>query len=364
MRPAAPITRVEASAFVVPTEGPEADGTLTWDHTTLVVAEVTAGGVTGLGYTYAHRCVPALVRETLAPAVLGLDALDVAAAYEAMARAGRNLGRPGLASMALSAVDVALWDLKGRLLDLPLVKLLGQVRASVAAYGSGGFTNYPAARLQEQLASWVAQGLTAVKMKVGADPEADPERVRAARAAIGPEAALVVDANGAHTAQRALAQAARFAEAGVTWFEEPVSSQDVDGLRLVRTRAPAGMEIAAGEYAWDLEAFRRLLEAGAVDVMQPDATRCGGVTGFLRAAHLCEAFGVPVSAHTAPTLHTSLCCAVGQARHVEYFHDHARLEALLFDGARIPVGGVLRPDPSRPGLGFELERADAARFAV
>jgi L-alanine-DL-glutamate epimerase-like enolase superfamily enzyme len=274
----------------------------------------------------------------------------------------RNLGRPGIASMAISAVDNALWDLKAKLLDVPLVKLLGAGRASVPIYGSGGFTSYPLARLQEQLGGWVARGIARVKMKIGTHPADDLERVRAARQAIGPHAELFVDANGAYSRKQALAFAEKFAELGVAWFEEPVSSDDLEGLRLLRDRAPAGMDIAAGEYGYDLCYFRRMLEAGAVDVLQADATRCGGITGLLQVASLCQARSLPLSAHCAPALHMHPGCALLPMRHLEYFHAHARIEGLLFDGAVAPVNGELRPDLSRPGLGMELKHRDAARF--
>jgi len=266
--------------------------------------------------------------------------------------------------MAISAVDAALWDLKARLLNLPLVTLLGAVREGVAVYGSGGFTSYSHAQLQKQLAGWVADGITRVKMKIGTDPAADAERVRRAREAIGPNTELFVDANGAYTRKQALAFAETFTEYGVSWFEEPVSSDDLEGLRLLRDRAPTGMNIAAGEYGYDLFYFRRMLDAGAVDVLQADATRCAGITGFLRVGALCEARPLPLSAHCGPSLHAHPCCAVGPVRHVEYFHDHVRIEHMMFDGALTPVNGALRPDLSRPGLGLEFKRADAERYVV
>src|SRR5918996_131588 len=268
-----------------------------------------------------------------------------------MVGAVRNLGRQGIAANAIAAVDVALWDLKARLLDLPLASLLGAYRDAVPVYGSGGFTSYPIERLQAQLAGWVGQGIRMVKMKVGSEPRADPGRVRAAREAIGPHAELFVDANGAYDRKRALAFAEQFAGHGVSWFEEPVSSDDLAGLRLMRDRAPAGMDITAGEYGYDLHYFRRMIEAGAVDVLQPDATRCLGVTGFIDAAALCRCNGLPLSAHTAPAIHLHLCCAAETARHLEYFHDHVRIEEMLFEGAQKPHHGRLRPDLSRPGLG-------------
>ncbi|MFN2492596.1 MAG: enolase C-terminal domain-like protein, partial [Pyrinomonadaceae bacterium] len=199
----------------------------------------------------------------------------------------------------------------------------------------------------------------------GSHPSDDLDRVRAAREAIGPTTELFVDANGAYSRKQALAFAERFAaDYGVSWFEEPVPSDDLEGLRLLRDRAPAGMDIAAGEYGYDLLYFRRMLEGNAVDVLQVDASRCAGITGFLRAAELCEANSIPLSAHCAPSLHVHPCCALTPVQHVEYFHDHARIEQMLFDGTLTPVDGELRPDLSRPGLGLELKRLDVARFAV
>jgi L-alanine-DL-glutamate epimerase-like enolase superfamily enzyme len=361
---AVPVEEVEVSAYRIPTDLPEADGTYRWDRTTLVLVEATAGGKTGLGYSYADTGTATLIRDLLAGAVRGRDAIDVPGSWSAMGAAVRNLGRPGIASMAISAVDAALWDLKARLLDLSLVALLGAVRETVDVYGSGGFTSYSIAQLRKQLGDWVGAGIPRVKMKVGTHPEDDLGRVRAAREAIGPEAELFVDANGAYNRKQALALAGAFAELGVRWFEEPVSSDDLEGLRLIRDRAPAGMEIAAGEYGYTSWYFRRMLEAGAVDVLQADATRCAGISGFLRVGALCEARSLPLSAHCGPSLHAHPCCTLPSVRHIEYFHDHERIEHMLFDGAATPVGGALRPDRARPGMGLEFKRKDAARFLV
>ena len=351
-----PVERIEVSAYTLPTDFPESDGTLEWDSTTLVLVEATAGGERGLGFTYAGTSSARLIRDRLAEVVRGRDALAVPGAWAAMVSAVRNLGRPGVASTAIAAVDAALWDLKARLLGLPLVRLLGAVRESVPVYGSGGFTSYSADQLREQLGGWVAEGISRVKMKVGRDPQSDVARVRAARAAIGPQAELFVDANGAYTRKQALAFAEAFAGSGVT--------DDLQGLRLLRDRGPAGMDIAAGEYGYDLFYFRRMLAAGAVDVLQADATRCAGITDFLRVGALCEAEPIPLSAHTAPSIHAHPCCALTPVAHVEYFHDHARIERMLFDGALAPRGGSLWPELSRPGLGLDFKHADAARFAV
>lgn len=356
------IGRVRASAYHVPTNLPEADGTLGWDSTTLIIAEVEAGGETGLGYTYGTTATAAVIDDLLKVVVEGEDPMAVPRIWEGMTRAVRNQGRPGISSMAIAAVDNALWDLKAKLLNLSLVTLLGQVRKSVPIYGSGGFTTYTILQLQEQLARWVEKGIPRVKMKIGPDLESHLERVRSAREAIGAEAELFVDANSALSRKKALYFMEASAEDGVRWLEEPLPPEDLEGMRLLCERAPACIEIADGEYGYDLPYFRRMLEAGAVDVLMPDATRCAGITGFLRTAALCESFRIPMSSHCAPLLHMHLGCAVGPIRHMEYFHDHVRIEKLFFDGMPQPVDGALAPDVSRVGLGVELKRADIIPF--
>jgi L-alanine-DL-glutamate epimerase-like enolase superfamily enzyme len=361
----APVEAVEVAAYTVPTDAPEADGTLSWESTTIVVVHARAGGEAGVGYTYADVSTAKLVQSKLAGVVKGKDAHAPQASWLAMVGAIRNLGRPGISSMAIAAVDLALWDLKARLLGLPLCKLLGMAHDRVPVYGSGGFTAYPMARLQEQLAGWVARGIPRVKMKVGSVPEDDPARVRCAREAIGPNAELFVDANGAYSRKQALALADRFrADARVSWFEEPVSSDDLEGLRLLRDRAPSGMNIAAGEYGYDAGYFARMLEAGAVDVQQADVTRCAGITELLRVDGLCRARSIPLSLHCGPAIHLHPGLALGQLVHLEYFHDHVRIEHLLFDGVLAPRQGALHPDLSRPGNGLELKRSEAERYAA
>lgn len=364
IRTEAKIGTVEARAYQIPTDGPEADGTLSWNSTTLVLVEVSGGGKQGVGYTYAHACIVPLIRDTLGKVIEGHDAFDIPAAYWSMQRLIRNLGRSGLVMMAISAVDAALWDLKAKLLDLPLVKLLGAVWDEIEIYGSGGFTNYPDDRLKEQFAHWTSEdGCRAVKMKVGRDPGRDPQRVRAARSAIG-DAALFVDANGAYSRRQALGLAERFGEAGVTWFEEPVTSDDLEGLRLLRQRTPPAMDIVAGEYLATAVDFERMLSSGAVDIQQADISRCGGISGFIQAATLCQTHQTDLSGHCAPALHLHAAAAAERLRNLEWFYDHVRIEHMLFDGVPEPHDGRIRPDLSRPGLGLEFKRQDAERFAM
>jgi L-alanine-DL-glutamate epimerase-like enolase superfamily enzyme len=295
--------------------------------------------------------------------------MDVAGAQDAMCRAVRNAGRPGIASCAISAVDLALWDLKARLLQLPLARLIGSVRDEVPVYGSGGFTTYHDTHLATQLSGWVhGQNIPRVKIKIGESwgraAQRDLARVRHAREVIGPHTELYVDANGAYTRKQAVRLGrALAAEYGVGWYEEPVSSDDLAGLRLARDSLVC--DIAAGEYGYDLPYFARMLASGAVDCLQADATRCGGLTEWLRAAALAQAQGVEISAHCAPHLHAHVAACVPNLRHVEWFHDHVRIESLLFDGTLDPSGGWVSPGVSgAPGHGMALRHGDAEVYRV
>jgi L-alanine-DL-glutamate epimerase-like enolase superfamily enzyme len=359
------VETVDVCAYEIPTDGVESDGTLEWTSTTINVVEVSGGGETGVGYSYGHHAIASLVASKLAGVVQGADATDPQAAWAAMSRALRNNGETGLSYMAISAVDIALWDLKARLLGLPLARLLGRWHGETPVYGSGGFTSYTIERLVDQLAGWVAEGIPRVKMKVGRNPAQDLLRVAAVREEIGDEAELFVDANGAYSRKQALEAAGTFREvADVSWLEEPVSSEDRQGLRMVRDGAPHGMEIAAGEYGYALPYFSDLIASGCVDVVQADVTRCGGITGLLRVDALCRAHCLPLSGHCAPAVSAHALAGCECTVHLEYFHDHVRIENMLFDGTLSPTGGALRPDDARPGLGLELKRDDAERYAI
>jgi L-alanine-DL-glutamate epimerase-like enolase superfamily enzyme len=358
------IKEVTAAAYVIPTDAPEADGTLAWDKTTMVLVTARAGGEEGIGWSYADASAATVVTGMLAGVVQGRDAFDVPGANEAMARAVRNIGRPGVAATAISAVDVALWDLKGKLLGRPVADLLGRVRRHVPGYGSGGFTSYDERQTRDQITGWLADGLTRVKIKIGeswgGNEDRDLRRVALAREVIGPEVELYVDANGGYTTGQAVRMGLELAEYDVTWFEEPVSSQDLAGLALVRGKVMA--DVAAGEYSWSLADSARLIDAGAVDCLQLDVTRCGGITEFLRGAALAAAHNLQVSGHCCPTLHAHVGSSVANLRHVEYFHDHQRIERMLFEGAVQARNGQLTPDPSAPGLGVRLKAADAEQY--
>lgn len=359
------IDDVRVEAFRVPTQTHrESDGTAVWNSTTLVLVSVTAAGYTGIGFTYADAATACVVRDELREVLVGADALQTGRCWTLMHAKIRNLGRDGITSMAISACDVALWDLKGKILSAPAYVLLGAARESVPVYGSGGFTSYGIDELTSQLSGWVSDGIPRVKMKVGSDPAQDLQRVEAARAAIGKDAELFVDANGAYTRKQAAAFAERYAEAAVSWFEEPVDHADFEGLAQIRDRAPATMEIASGEYGYGLPSFAAMLDARTVDVLQADATRCGGFSGLLAVDGLCQTKFVPLSTHCAPYLQLHAAMACKMLRHMEYFYDHVRIERMFFDGTPDAKNGRLSPDPSRSGIGLEFKARDAAPYAL
>ncbi len=342
---------------------PESDGTLEWNATTLVVVKILAENSSGLGFSYGHAADCLLIQDFI-PFLINANVFDRRKLWEKMVQNARNIGSGGVASSAISAVDVALWDLQAKVLQLPLCELLGRVREKVPIYGSGGFTSYTDKELASQFQSWQAQGITKFKMKVGRCPKDDPARVEHARKVIGDDAELFVDANGGYTVKQALTLASSFAGANVSWFEEPVSSDNLSGLHFLRRKVPKQMNVAAGEYGYDIHYFRRMLEAHAVDIMQADATRCFGYTGFLEAASLCRAFDIPLSSHTAPSIHLHICLADSNVCHMEYFHDHVRIESRYFEGFPQIVDGALVPDLGKPGHGLELKEGDIEKFKI
>lgn len=331
----------------------------------MVLVELACGDVMGVGYTYTHSTAAPLAQSLIDEVIVGSDPFESSALFSRLRYKQRNYGRSGIAVCALSAIDIALWDLRSKLMDQPLVRVLGQMREAAQVYGSGGFTTYTDAQLRNQLSGWVSEGIPRVKMKIGQHPDDDLRRIAVARDAIGPDAELFIDANGAYSRKQALDMAHRARnDYGVIWFEEPVTSDDLDGLHLIRNSGPAGMEIAAGEYGFDAMYLKRMITAEAVHVIQADATRCGGVTGFMDAAAVADAHSLPLSAHCAPSLHMHLACAARPLRYVEYFHDHVRIEKMLFDGFREPVNGSMSPDSSSARLGLIFKHDDAEQFRV
>lgn len=357
------IDKVTTATYRFPTPEPEADGTLSWQSTTAVTVCLQAGGLTGLGWTYSSPTAAGIVRHHLAGTVHDRPALDIAGGWEAMHRAGRNFGTRGLYLQAMSAVDIAWWDLKARLLEVSLPELFGRCHDSAPIYGSGGFTTLTESQLAEQVQWWRSVGCTAMKIKIGESwgsriPR-DLHRVEQLAQLAGPDVELMVDANGGYTVGQARRVGHALDDLGVSWFEEPVSSDDVTGLATLRDELRC--DVTAGEYASDVYDVRALLPA--VDCIQLDVTRCGGYTGWLRGAAQAQAHNMEVSGHCAPSLHAAVATAVPNLRHLEWFADHARLEPLLVNGAPPVHGGAIHPGDSEPGHGMRL-REDLDDYLV
>jgi L-alanine-DL-glutamate epimerase-like enolase superfamily enzyme len=359
-----PVTTLKVSAYKIPTETPEADGTIEWNSTTLILVEATAADKIGIGYTYANEATAIVIDKVLKKIVVESNALDIPSLNAKMIAAIRNDGQVGIAMMAVSAVDNALWDLKAKLFNVPLCNLLGKAKDSMLIYGSGGFTSYNKKQLQQQLIGWLDEGIQHVKIKIGTHAEKDVERVQQARDAIGDDIKLFVDANGAYTIKQAIKKSFQFKEYNISWFEEPVTSDNLEGLRFIREHVQPEVNIAAGEYGYNLPYFFHMLKANAVDILQADATRCGGITNFLKAASLAEAQQIPFSSHCAPALHLHVAISLNNFYIAEYFYDHARIENMLFDGVAKSKDGKLIPGLSRPGLGLEFKHADAVTYKV
>ena len=358
------IQDLKVSAYTIPTSSPESDGTIKWNSTTLILAEISAGDKKGIGYTYASPATATLIEHSLKEVVTGMNCMNIPEINTKLTRHIRNEGTCGIAMMAVSAIDNALWDLKAKLLEIPLCELLGMTTDKMLIYGSGGFTSYSKEQLQKQFSGWSDEGIKNVKMKIGRKPVKDVERVHQAREAIGDDVNLFVDANGAYTEKFAVEKGYQFAQYDVSWFEEPVSSDNLKGLRFIRENIHPSISIAAGEYGYNIWYFRKMLEAKAVDILQADATRCGGISGFLKAGYLAESFQVPFSSHCAPALHLHAALALPSFYIAEYFYDHVRIEKMLFDGVSPPSGGYLKPDLSRPGLGLEFKYKDAEKYKL
>ncbi len=358
------IKDVKVSAYKIPTATPEADGTTEWNSTTLVLVEIIAADKTGIGYTYANEATAIVIDKVLKKIVADANALDIPSLNAKMIAAIRNDGQVGIAMMAVSAVDNALWDLKAKIFDVPLCNLLGKAKDSMLIYGSGGFTSYNKKQLHQQLSGWVDEGIQNVKMKIGTDASKDVERVKEARDAIGKNAKLFVDANGAYTVKQAIEKSYQFAEYNISWFEEPVTSDNLEGLQFVREHVPSEVNIAAGEYGYNLPYFFHMLKANAVDVLQADATRCGGITNFLKTGALAEAQQILFSSHCAPALHLHAAISLSDFYIAEYFYDHARIENMLFEGVMQPKNGCIYPDITRSGIGVEFKYSDAERYKV
>jgi len=323
-------------------------------------------GPVGLGWTAGLRATRAVVMDTLRETLIGKDPFDTEGLWNEMFWRVRGFGRKGVAFQAISAVDIALWDLKAKALGLPLYKLLGACHDSVPVYGSGGWTNYTEAELVREQMSYVEQGYPAIKMKIGKEfgqrEREDLARLAAVRRAAGDEITLYVDANNGYTAKQAIRVARGLEEREVAWFEEPVLADDVDGLAQV-ARATS-IPVATGEHEYTKFGFKDLLARGGADIAQPDVGRVGGVTEWLKVAHLAHAFNLPVASHAFAPIHLHLAMATPNILVVEMLGTETASNRVFFTELPQPKNGRWAPFPDRPGLGVELRPAAVNKLAV
>jgi L-alanine-DL-glutamate epimerase-like enolase superfamily enzyme len=349
------IAAVEAAHYRIPLPAVLSDSTHgEIAHFELVTARLRdADGAEGVGYTYTvgagARAIRALLEE-LAPLLVGQDAEGIEALWQRMWWGCHYVGRGGLAAFAIAAADIALWDLRARRARLPLWKILGGHRPRVKAYAGGIDLQFPLDRLLRQTDDNLGRGFRAIKMKVGRArlPE-DVERVRAMREHLGPDVPLMVDANMRWTADEAIRAARALAAHDVFWVEEPTIPDDVPGhMRVVRE---GGLPVAAGENLRTIHEFKRLIDAGGVTFPEPDVSNVGGVTPWLKVAHVAEAHNLPVTSHGVHDLHVHLLAAVPNASYLEV-HGFG-LERFIAEPLAIRDGLATAPD--RPGHGVEFD---------
>lgn len=326
----------------------------------------TDEGVEGLGQCAGLTATRSLIEDALADVLLGAHPFHIEKLWHDLFWKVRGYGRKGLAFQAISALDIALWDLKAKALGLPLYQLLGPYTESVPVYASGGWTNFSLEELIEEQVGYAARGFKAIKLKVGKDfgqsEGEDLARLAAVREAVGEEVEIYVDANNGYTAKQAIRMAGRFEEYNIGWFEEPVLADDIPGLAAVA--AATMTPVATGEHEYTKFGFRDLLMANAADIVQPDVGRVGGVTEWLKIAHMAHAFNRPVAPHAFQLVHLHLACATPNLKVVEYLGTYEESDRIWYRDCPQPEDGLLAPFPDRPGLGLELDPETVRAMSV
>jgi len=362
------ITDIACEKVSIPLKKPKAISTRSIHRRQLTVVQVsTDEDLTGVGWSWSHA-VATIVNERLRDLLVAEDPLQTEWLWNRMYGAEGTLtyGRRGVAVRAISAVDVALWDLKGKALQMPVYRLLGGCRSCVPVYASGGYyeEGKTADDLADEMVAYVKQGFRAVKIKVGLlSLDEDEERVRAVREAVGPDVALMVDANNAYQPYSAIRAARAFGEYGIEWLEEPVSPDDACGS--ARVAATVDTPIASGELEYTRYGFRELIDKQAADIVQPDASVAGGVTEWIKIAALASANRIPIAPHSSQEVHVHLVAATPGALNVEFFDPSADIVKTeeLFTTRLTPRDGCL-PVPQKPGFGIELSRKALEKYRV
>ena len=322
-----------------------------------------AAGVEGVGYTYTvgagGAAVHALVARDLAPLLAGREAERIEELWQAMWWALHYGGRGGAQALAISAVDIALWDLRARRQEAPLWRVLGGFDPRVPCYAGGIDLDFSTDALLQQTDENLARGFRAIKMKVGRPTlHEDVERVRAMRAHLGRDFPLMVDANMRWSVDEAIRAARALQEFDLVWLEEPIIPDDIAGhARVVRE---GGLPVAAGENLHTLYEFRHLIGAGGVTFPEPDVTNCGGVTVFIKVCHLAEAFNLPVTSHGAHDITVHLLAAVPNRSYLEA-HGFG-LDRFIRAPLHIEAGLAIAPDRPGHGIEFDWKALEAVRM--
>ncbi len=357
------IRDVKTTLLSLPLKDPIADSTHTLKSIDWILVDVYVdSGVVGcshmLTFDYGRELLRGVVDYELKDVVIGMDASAISSVWEACWNRVEYIGQTGVAAWGIAAIDIALWDLLGKSLNCPVSKLLGARQEQVPIYGSGGWLTYSMDQLLAEVTSYVQQGFTAVKMKVGSrDVLHDVDRVRAVRKAIGPKIQLMVDANQAWKVIQAVEFSRKVRDCEIFWFEEPIQKDDHDGYRALATAME--IPVAAGEREYSLQVFRDLLERRALPIVQPDVLRLGGISRCLKLAHLAEAFNAHVASHFYKEIDIHWMAAVSNGLFLEYF---PWLDPLLIHPLEVKNGMVRVPD--RPGLGIDLKPEAIQEFSV
>jgi L-alanine-DL-glutamate epimerase-like enolase superfamily enzyme len=307
-----------------------------------------------------------VIERVLKPLLVGQDPLCIEKLWDDMFWRVRGYGRKGVAFCAISAVDIALWDLKAKLFGVPLYRLLGPYTDRVPIYGSGGWTSYSEAELVREQTGYVERGIPRVKMKVAKDfgrsEREDIKRLAAVRKAVGDNVEIYVDANNGYYAKQAIGMARHLAEYDVKWFEEPVLADDISGLAAI-ARA-IDIPVATGEHEYTRYGFKSLIAEGGADIVQPDVGRVGGVTEWMKVAHLASAFNLPIAPHAVQLVHLHLACCIPNLKVVEYLGTAEEGDRIWYTEFPEQRDGYWSPYPDRPGLGLELSPEAVRRYAV
>jgi L-alanine-DL-glutamate epimerase-like enolase superfamily enzyme len=358
------ITRAEAYLCDLAVERPRTDAIQAFiKQETIFVELETDDGLQGTGYSYTigtgGRAVLQLLRVDLLHRLIGVDARQIEAIWQKLFWATHGTVVGAITSLALAAIDIALWDLRGKALGQPLWLLAGGASPRVPLYDTeGGWLHLSTEELVAGARQAIAQGWPGVKMKVGKpSPFEDLERLRAVREAVGPHVHIMVDANQSMTYPEAKRRARLFEEIDLFWFEEPLPAEDIGGH--ARLAASTSVPIAVGESLYSPSHFREYLTSGGAGIVQPDVARIGGITPWLKTAHLAETFNVKVAPHFLMELHVSLAAAIPNALYVEYI---PQLRAITTAEMDIVDGYAIAP--SEPGIGIAWDREAIARQRV